>query len=196
MRVLLIGGFLGSGKTTLLLRVAKELINIPFRVAIIENEIGEIGIDGRYISLEGLEVQELYGGCICCTMKTNLRRSLEKIDSTIHPDWVLLEPTGAAYPHDIIKTIAEYSDKVEYYRVLILIDPLRYDMLLEMMTPLLEAQLDAADIIIINKIDEVNEKKLDSVMKSIKSLLKKDKPFIKISAEKQKSLKPLIRRIL
>jgi G3E family GTPase len=69
-------------------------------------------------------------------------------------------------------------------------------MLLEMMTPLLEAQLDAADIIIINKIDEVNEKKLDSVMKSIKSLLKKDKPFIKISAEKQKSLKPLIRRIL
>jgi G3E family GTPase len=196
MRVLLIGGFLGSGKTTLLLRLAKELIRAPSRVAIIENEIGEIGIDGRYISLEGLEVQELYGGCVCCTLKTDLRRSLVKIKRTLNPDWVLLEPTGAAYPHDIIKTISEYSDNVAFYRVLILIDPVRYEMLLEMMTPLLEAQLDAADIIMINKIDEVNENKLNSVTKSIKSLLKMDKPLIKISAEKQKSMEPLIRRIL
>jgi G3E family GTPase len=196
MRVLLIGGFLGSGKTTLLLRLAKELIRAPSRVAIIENEIGEIGIDGRYISLEGLEVQELYGGCVCCTLKTDLRRSLVKIERTLNPDWVLLEPTGAAYPHDIIETISEYSDNVAFYRVLILIDPVRYEMLLEMMTPLLEAQLDAADIIMINKIDEVNENKLNSVTKSIKSLLKMDKPLIKISAEKQKSMEPLIRRIL
>ena len=64
MRVLIIGGFLGSGKTTLLLSIAKKLTSVPLKVAIIENEIGEIGIDGKYISQYGIEVQELYGGCI------------------------------------------------------------------------------------------------------------------------------------
>ena len=67
MKLLIIAGFLGSGKTTLLLEVAQRLVAVPQKVAIIENEVGEIGIDGKYLHQEGLQVQELFGGCVCCT---------------------------------------------------------------------------------------------------------------------------------
>jgi G3E family GTPase len=196
MRVLVIGGFLGSGKTTLLLSIAKKLTSVPCTVAIIENEIGEIGIDGKYISQYGMEVQELYGGCICCSLNTSLRTALEKIGRELKPDWVLLEPTGAAIPNDIIKTVAAYTDIVESYYTFILIDPLRYDMLLEMMTPLLEAQIESADSILINKIDEIEKDTLDSVIKSISSRLKKDIPVVNISAEKETNLESLLELIL
>lgn len=196
MRVLIIGGFLGSGKTTLLLSIAKKLTSVPCTVAIIENEIGEIGIDGKYISQYGMEVQELYGGCICCSLNTNLRTALEKIGRKLNPDWILLEPTGAAIPNEIIKTVAVYTDTVESYYTFILIDPLRYEMLLKMMTPLLDAQIESADILLINKIDEIEKNKLDSVIESIRSRLKKDIPVVTFSAEKETHLKSLLDLIL
>ena len=64
MKLLIIAGFLGSGKTTLLLQIAKHLAASSQRIAIIENEMGEVGVDGEYLTLEGLHVQELLGGCI------------------------------------------------------------------------------------------------------------------------------------
>jgi G3E family GTPase len=197
MKVLLIGGFLGSGKTTMLLKIAKRLTAIPSTVAIIENEIGEIGIDGRYISgqeqlagyqeplagYQGLHVTELFGGCVCCTMKTSLRTTIEKIECEIDPDWVLLEPTGAAYPGDIVENSISGFGFIESCRVLILIDPGRYRMLLEMMTPLIQAQLDSADVVAINKIDDAEKKAVDFSLKSVKTLLKHEMLVVKISAE-------------
>ena len=195
MKVLIIGGFLGSGKTTLLLQLAKKLSLIPKRVAIIENEIGEIGIDGKYLSLEGLAVQELYGGCICCSLRSDLRTTLGKVNQNIKPEWVLLEPTGAAYPGDIVDNIIRDVDYIDEYRVFILIDPVRYEMLLEMMTPLLTAQIDAADVIIINKIDEIDEETIKSVTASLMTLFNREKPIIKISAEKKINIDSLFREI-
>lgn len=78
MELIIISGFLGSGKTTLLLGMARSLVEASIRVAIIENEVGEIGIDGQYLRQEGLEVQELFGGCICCTLSAGLVPTLRK----------------------------------------------------------------------------------------------------------------------
>ena len=72
MRLVLVAGFLGSGKTTLLEHIARQLTAAGRKIAIIENEAGEIGIDGNYLRQNGLEVQELYGGCICCTLSVDL----------------------------------------------------------------------------------------------------------------------------
>ena len=74
MNVLCIAGFLGSGKTTILLEVARSLTEDGVRVAVIENEIGEVGVDGGYVREQGLPVQELFGGCICCTLQIGLVR--------------------------------------------------------------------------------------------------------------------------
>lgn len=196
MRVLIISGFLGSGKTTLLLSLAKKMLARAYKIAIIENEIGEIGIDGDYISRYGLEVQEIYGGCICCTLNTNLRSTLEKLGESYKPDWVILEPTGAAIPNDIVSTVSLYTNIVESYYVIGLIDPLRYEILVEMMTPLLDAQLESADIIIINKIDEIRKKDLIAVKERIKSRLKSDTPIALISAEKEINIDSLLDKVL
>jgi len=196
MNILLIGGFLGSGKTTLLLYIAKKLSDLSRRVAIIENEIGDIGIDGKIISRQGLEVRELYGGCVCCTMRTDLRTTLEKIEKTIKPEWVLLEPTGAAYPGDVIKNLISDVDFIENYRVIILIDPLRFDILREMMTPMLEAQLESADVVVINKIDEIEESKAEKVTESLRDMLKQDKRIVHISAELDINLENLVKELI
>jgi len=196
MNILLIGGFLGSGKTTLLLYIAKTLSDLSKSVAIIENEIGDIGIDGKIISRQGLELRELYGGCVCCTMRTDLRTTLEKIEKTIKPEWVLLEPTGAAYPGDVIKNLMSDVDFVQDYRVVIIIDPLRFDMLKVMMTPMLEAQLESADVVVINKIDQIEESKAEKVTKSLRDMLKHDKKILPISAEMDVNLENLVKELI
>ena len=77
MKLLSISGFLGSGKTTLLLRVAREFSKRFSKVAIIENEIGEVSIDSKFLQKEGLEIQELFGGCICCVMQLDLIETIK-----------------------------------------------------------------------------------------------------------------------
>ena len=84
MKLLLISGFLGSGKTTLMLAIIRKLMIKIQRLSIIENEIGELGIDGEYLQLEGLEVQELFGGCICCTLSVDLVSTLKKLIQSFH----------------------------------------------------------------------------------------------------------------
>ncbi len=94
MKLLIIAGFLGSGKTTLLLQVAKHLAAASQRIAIIENEMGEVGVDGEYLTLEGLHVQELLGGCICCTLAAGLVGTLEKVQRLFQPTSSSWRPPG------------------------------------------------------------------------------------------------------
>ncbi len=75
MKLIVVAGFLGSGKTSLLLEIARHLVDDGRTVAVIENEIGEVGIDGRLIAEQGLVVRELFGGCICCTLAVGRRRT-------------------------------------------------------------------------------------------------------------------------
>ena len=86
MRVLCIAGFLGSGKTTMLLRLARTMAEDGLRLAIVENEIGEIGVDGGYVREAGLPVRELFGGFICCTLQTGLVETLRTIEAEYDPD--------------------------------------------------------------------------------------------------------------
>jgi G3E family GTPase len=98
VNVLCIAGFLGSGKTTVLLEVARVMAEDGLKLAVVENEIGEVGIDGSYVRDQGLPVQELFGGCICCTLQAGLAETLLAVESDHDPDWVIIEPTGLAAP--------------------------------------------------------------------------------------------------
>jgi G3E family GTPase len=96
MHLLLIAGFLGSGKTTLTINLSRAAVARGQRVAILVNEIGEIGIDNQLMRQLELNVWELFGGCICCSLSGDLVSSLQKLDSSYNPDLVILEPSGAA----------------------------------------------------------------------------------------------------
>jgi G3E family GTPase len=191
MRLVLVAGFLGSGKTTLLEHIARQLTAAGRKIAIIENEAGEIGIDGNYLRQNGLEVQELYGGCICCTLSVDLVVTLQKVHRLFAPDVVLLEPTGLARPGDIVAAVRKNVPEVTLYQVVVLVDAVRFDMLISMLTPLLTAQIEAADIVAINKIDEVEQAVLESIAERIREL-NPHALILTISAEKAVNLEPLL----
>jgi G3E family GTPase len=167
MKLLIVAGFLGSGKTTLLLQIAKRLISTSQKIAIIENEIGEIGVDGNYLNLEGLYVQELFGGCVCCTLSVGLIDTLEKVEHLYQPDLVILEATGIARPGDIIDNLHSFKSKAVAIQVITIVDATRYEMLMEVLAPLLIAQIQIAQIVAINKIDQMKPKTVDQITQSV-----------------------------
>jgi len=191
MRLLSICGFLASGKTTLILAIAKRLKPVFEKIVIIENEIGQIGIDDKYLRQNGLEVQELFGGCICCTLSVDLITSLGKIEDAYHPDLVILEATGVARPDDLASNVSKYCSVVENNLALTIIDAVRHEVLIEVMEPLITAQIEAADIIAINKIDVADEQTIASVEKSIRELNGTSR-IIPISADRDINLEQLI----
>jgi len=191
VRLLLISGFLGSGKTTLLLEIARRLTADSERIAIIENEVGEVGIDGAYLRREGLEVQEMFGGCVCCTLSVDLVTTLKKLEPLFHPDRVILEASGVARPGDIVPTVLQYASMVEEVQVLVLVDASRYDMLMEVMHPLVTAQIEAAQVVAINKIDEIDEPDVERISKGVQGV-NGEARVLAISAEKQINLEAVM----
>ncbi len=195
MKLLLLSGFLGSGKTTLLLEIAKKLVSVINNIVIIENEIGEIGIDNNYLNKEGLNVQELFGGCACCTLSVDLISTLEKVYHLYQPKLVILEATGTARPGDIIANIDKYCPVVKEIKVLTIVDVIRFKVILEVMEPLVTAQIQAADIIAINKIDKADKAEIKHVTKNVSELTEQTNIF-PISAENKTNFELLLKELI
>ena len=195
MNILCIAGFLGSGKTTVLLEVARAMAKGGTRLAVIENEIGEVGIDSGYVREQGLPVQELFGGCICCTLQSGLVETLRAVQSRYAPDWVIIEPTGLAAPADLLGVVVDHCPDVDTIRVLTLVDAARWPMLLEIVEPLVTAQLEAADVVAVNKVDEVDDEALAAVISSVRSLAG-EAPVLPVSAATGAGLKRLLGAVI
>jgi len=187
MKLLIIAGFLGSGKTTLMLQIVRHLSTEQGKIAIIENEIGEIGVDGDYLELEGLTVQELFGGCICCTLSAGLLETLDELKRLYGPDLVILESTGVGRPGDIIENVRKYRPEVRKIQVITLVDADRFEMLMEIMSPLVTGQIKAADVVAVNKIDKVTAPELNRIMESV-SALNPNATLAAISAEQKQNI--------
>lgn len=170
MKVLVIGGFLGTGKTTLLMHIARELIGRSLKIAVIENEVGDIGVDNQYLELEGINVQELYGGCVCCVLKGSLLSMLDKIETAINPDWVLLEPSGVASPDDLAATVRTSANKLTAVKIVNLLDAPRFFDLESILEPMVHGYILCADTVVINKIDEVDEIMLAEIRNKVESI--------------------------
>ncbi|MBP2634508.1 MAG: CobW: cobalamin biosynthesis protein CobW [Firmicutes bacterium] len=154
MRILLFGGFLGSGKTTTILQIAKYITeNKHETVALIENEIGEAGIDDKLLADSGLQVKPLFGGCVCCQITSDLITAVREINETIKPDWLIIEMTGVAIPGNIAKLINEYCNFYTGLKTITIVDMARWPELKEMLEPLVTSQLEKTDFVIINKVD-------------------------------------------
>jgi G3E family GTPase len=160
MKILIIGGFLGSGKTSILLQLAKYLItkeknNSGTSVMIIENEIGDVGVDDKLLKSQGLAVKDLFAGCACCTSGGELVSDITQIRDEINPNWIIVEATGVAYPRQIKELVEEvFSVPV---KIMSLADASRWMRLRNAMSGLLQDQMEAADCILLNKVDLVDE---------------------------------------
>lgn len=154
MIIHIMGGFLGSGKTTLVMRIAQRYISEGRKVAVLVNEIGEIGVDGATISGGGLEAVELSEGCICCSLSGSLQATMRQIESEIGPDVLLIEPTGLALPHKVREIIRGTVDD-EFVSIIGICDAQRFPTLREKKEDFLRMQLSRSDVLWINKIDAV-----------------------------------------
>jgi G3E family GTPase len=154
MHLLLFTGFLGSGKTSFIVPLAEAVTEAKRRVAIIVNEIGEIGIDNQLMRQLDLNVWELLNGCICCTLSSDLVSTLQKLDAGYSPDLVIVESSGAANPNNVLSALPYYRGRpLQSVNIVSILDPLRLQMLIEVMTPLITSQIQHADLVIVNKID-------------------------------------------
>ncbi len=155
MYIILIAGFLGSGKTTFIRQLAQYLVNQHGKAVIIENEAGEVGIDDQFLAREGFQVKEVMGGCICCSLTADLTLAVNSIEAEFHPDWLVIETTGLAKPAKVIGTLTSYGQGIDRIYTVIIVDAGRWPELMEIMPQLISAQVSEADLVVVNKIDEI-----------------------------------------
>ena len=171
MKILLLSGFLGSGKTSALLQMAAYMVRKSGRsdtsVMIIENEIGEVGVDDKVLKAQGLAVRELFAGCACCTGGADLITDIRSIRDTADPDWIIIEATGVAYPLEI-KNNVEACFHVPV-KILSMADAGRWKRLHSYMPQLIEAQVDSADCILLNKVDLVDEETAEKILGELRA---------------------------
>lgn len=162
MRLLLFSGFLGSGKTTQVIKLTQTAIERGLKVAILVNEIGEVGIDNQLMRQLDMNVWELLNGCICCTLTADMVSTLHQLDSEYSPDLVVIEPSGAAVPRSIQIALSYYrGSPLESVRTISVLDPLRLEMIMAVMTPLVTAQIKAADLVLVSKCDMATPEEIE-----------------------------------
>ncbi len=171
MDMAIVSGFLGSGKTTMILSVIERINKLKdHKVAIIVNDFGNIGIDAKVMNKFGLQVKELQGGCICCTLGSFLLDTVQKVVNNFSPDLIIIEPTGIADPKSILSTMERYEGHVESINTLVLMDAPRSEVHMKVLKRPFEHLVEAADMIAVNKIDEVNEESVNEMIRKLRDV--------------------------
>ena len=164
--ITIITGYLGAGKTTLLRNILK---NTDQKLAIIMNEFGEINIDGKIIKGKNVNMTELLGGCVCCSLTGEFEAAIKEIIGKVKPDAIVVETTGVAEPDAVVVDIHDNLPELRLDAVITVVDA---DAIIKF--PAIghtgKAQIEMADIILLNKIDLVDKKQLKEVENKIKTI--------------------------
>lgn len=170
IKVDVISGFLGAGKTTLIKKLLKASENE--KVILIENEFGDIGIDGEIIEREGFKVYELAKGCICCTIKTDFVNLLNKIIEEYEPDRIIIEPTGVNILSEIIDVLLKdnFKNICEINSLITVIDSINYLDHIEAFGEFFEDQIKNANILILSKGQFSDDITIQKIVESLREL--------------------------
>lgn len=198
MQVIVVGGFLGSGKTTTIINMGKYLAEKGKKVAIIVNEIGEIGIDGDVIKRFGFDTKEITSGCICCSLKVGLRTTVTLLAKEYNPDILMIEPTGIAFPHVIRDEIElmNLGEQVEIAPLVTLIDGSRFKHLMKEVKEFAMRQIIDAEILGINKIDLIEPIRLPIIEASVQQLNPKARVVLLSGKDTGESFRNFMRIVL
>ena len=167
-KVDVISGFLGAGKTTLIQKLIKDVF-AGKKVVLVENEFGEIGIDGGFLQEAGITINEINGGCVCCTLQGDFHDALEKVENTYHPDHIIIEPSGVGKLSDIL-SIVKSVEGLELNSYSAVVDAKRCKIYHKNFKEFFDDQISTACCVILSRTQMVNEEKLNEDISIIREL--------------------------
>lgn len=169
IKIDVISGFLGAGKTTLIKKLfASDLKNE--KVVLIENEFGEIGVDGAFLKDSGVQIKEINSGCICCSLVGDFSKSMKEIVEKFSPDRIIIEPSGVGKLSDIIKAIEKVEEPLKINIVATVVDGGKCKMYFKNFGEFYDDQIKQANTVIVSKTDKLGEEKTLAAVELIKSL--------------------------
>ncbi|MGL4654923.1 MAG: CobW family GTP-binding protein [Sarcina sp.] len=188
MKIDIISGFLGAGKTTLIKKLLSEEL-YKEKIAIIENEYGEVAIDGNLLRGEKVEVTEISSGCICCNIKGDFKDSIAQIVNDYKPDRIIVEPTGVAKLSEIISSVKEantFNAKINI--IATVVDVKNFEVYLKNFGEFYKNQIASANVILLSRTEGISESELLKVVDRVKAINKGSNiittPLEKISAKR------------
>ncbi len=157
----IVSGFLGAGKTTLIKKLLKEVL-ADTKVVLIENEFGEIGIDGGFLKEAGIEIKEMNSGCICCSLVGDFATSLKEVLTTYAPERVLIEPSGVGKLSDVMKAVqgAMQNEEVLLNSAVVVVDACKCKMYMKNFGEFFINQIEYAGTIILSRTGGLSEEKV------------------------------------
>ena len=172
-KVDIISGFLGAGKTTLIAKLLKEAFPGE-QVVLIENEFGEIGIDGGFLKESGVEIREMNSGCICCSLVGDFGTSLKEVVEKYHPDRIIIEPSGVGKLSDVIKAVKDLhiENEIRLNSASTVADASKVKVYMKNFGEFFNNQIEHAGTIILSRTQNVSEAKLKTDIELIRSLNK------------------------
>ena len=185
----IISGFLGAGKTTLIQKLLKEALNGQ-KVVLIENEFGEIGIDGGFLKEAGVQITEMNSGCICCSLVGDFGTALKDVLNTYTPDRVIIEPSGVGKLSDVIKAVEDVAKEieVELNSYTAVVDASKCKMYMKNFGEFFNNQVEHANTIILSRTQNMKEDKLEASVALLREHNEKAKivttPWDDISGDK------------
>ena len=174
VKIDIISGFLGAGKTTLIKKLLKEAFQDE-QVVLIENEFGEIGIDGGFLKDAGIQIREMNSGCICCSLVGDFGASLKEVVEKYNPDRILIEPSGVGKLSDVIKAVQGVEDEVDIQlnSYTTVVDAKKCKMYMRNFGEFFDNQVQYAGAIIMSRTDIVDEAKAMQSMELLRSINEK-----------------------
>lgn len=164
----IISGFLGAGKTTFIKKLLKEAL-ADEQVVLIENEFGEIGIDGGFLKEAGIEITEMNSGCICCSLVGDFEAALQKVMDQYHPDRIIIEPSGVGKLSDVIAAVRTLDNpEMELNSFVTVADVTKCKMYMKNFGEFYNNQIEHAKVIVLSRTQKVDQAKLEAAVALLK----------------------------
>ena len=167
----IISGFLGAGKTTFIKKMLEEVF-AGEKVVLVENEYGEVGIDGGFLKDSGIEIKELNSGCICCSLVGDFNRSLNEVIETYHPDRILIEPSGVGKLSDVMSSVKdmEKDHDVKLNALVTVANAMKATKQMKAFGEFFNNQIENATTVVLSRTQNMKEEKLELCVKEIQKL--------------------------
>ena len=168
-KVTIISGFLGAGKTTFIKKLLEEIYKGQ-KVVLIENEFGEIGIDGGFLKDAGVQINEMNSGCICCSLVGDFGEALKKVSEEYSPDVIIIEPSGVGKLSDVITAVENVKDEagLELENFITVADASKCKMYMKNFGEFYNNQIESASVVVLSRTQNVSDDKVENAVELIK----------------------------